>query len=154
MHASSCMKCHAGSMHTVHAWSAMQEESTAFTTFMTHDRTMYGPAVCMAPLTTEYLIWPYVYVSCSCLPHVGWLSPSQYNEVPGQLQLAMSSFPGAGHMARPGSHAVPGTLINTNTLEAFKAADKPKLLQQVCGQPAGCWGSAQGQARIEWVAAL
>lgn len=46
-------------------------------------------------------------------------------------------------MQRSGMHAIPGTLIHTNTLDAFHAASKPALLQQAAAR---IWADIQSGA--------
>ncbi|KAG1662518.1 hypothetical protein FOA52_000922 [Chlamydomonas sp. UWO 241] len=60
----------------------------------------------------------------------GSFGPSRYAAVGSQLCLDGGSFGGQGAGCHAGCHTVPGTLINLNTWDAFKASDKAELLKQ------------------------
>ncbi|KAI8475829.1 MAG: E1-like protein-activating [Monoraphidium minutum] len=60
----------------------------------------------------------------------GHLTASRHEEVPSQLLVLGSSFGGAGARRAQAAHELPGELLNLNTIEGFKNADKRALLQQ------------------------
>ncbi len=73
----------------------------------------------------------------------GWIGPSRYAQVPGQLLVDSSSFPPSASTSespsahRAGLHSVPGQLTIFNTMEQLqKSCDKAQLLRKVraCAQ--------------------
>jgi hypothetical protein len=64
-------------------------------------------------------------------PPPGYLTASRHAEVPSQLTVLGTSFPRAGTLSSQGSHALPGTLLNFNTMEGFTKTDLKGHMQQV-----------------------
>lgn len=70
----------------------------------------------------------------------------QQQDVSSSRTHASSTSVGQGanarHTSRAGLHTVPGVLLNTNTLQAFKAMDRQQVLQQV--RCVCLWGQQRG----------
>eukprot|EP00879_Flechtneria_rotunda_P028816 GHRR01031044.1.p1 GENE.GHRR01031044.1~~GHRR01031044.1.p1 ORF type:complete len:188 (+),score=59.67 GHRR01031044.1:256-819(+) len=76
---------------------------------------------------------------------LGWLTASRHEEIGSLVHVLGSSFAAESGAAvgQQGSHAAPGKLLLTNTLEAFKHVDKPSALQTVGQQ---VWADVQSGA--------